>query len=244
MEEVKFQIKYALLGVEEQVGHTSIGWSEPIYEVCGYIVSKVYLVGETTEYFKNGNCEKKYRVVYPFPFPAIKGFSRKIVPRRAYNDYADVFDISEIFEDFEEAKKQATIKNNELENNALSRISLLTSDWKEKYEKVEEDFKKRMERYETYEQTILKETQDLVVLHKSNLEDLIAEVMNHPDLFYEAIALALSKEERLYIMKSIKNKVCNNCRNNSCRVENNEKPIENCIGWENLSLVGKIKVLH
>lgn len=244
MENMSFPIRYALLGIEEQVGHTSIGWSEPIYEICGYIVSKVYLVGETIEYFKDNQPTKKYRVVYPFPFPAIKGFSRKVFPYRAYDDYVNAVNVFEVFENFEEAKKQANIKNQELERIALSRVSLIKPDWKEQYEKIEKDFCKRMERYVYYERRIIDETQDMLVFQSSSLESLIAKIIDNPDLFYESIALSLSTKERKYILKEIKSKVCSNCMNVSCRIENSEKPIENCALWENLSLIGKMKVLR
>jgi len=84
----------------------------------------------------------------------------------------------------------------------------------------------------------------MIVLQTARLEDLITKVIDNPELFYESIALALSSEERLHIMKEIKNKICKTCKNSSCRVENDEKPIENCICWENLSEVGKIKILQ
>lgn len=69
------------------------------------------------------------------------------------------------------------------------------------------------------------------------------EVLLNYEQFYNDIADNLSLEEYKNLKELVENKSCNNCRNGSCRIEQYEKPIENCIGWENRVLVGKEKAL-
>lgn len=52
----------------------------------------------------------------------------------------------------------------------------------------------------------------------------------------------ISIQERKHIKLQIEKK-CNNCANMSCRVEQYEKPVSDCIGWENNRLVEEYKIL-
>lgn len=244
MEKINYPVKYVLLGIYEQVGHNYFGWADPIYDVCGYIVSKAYLVGETVEYKGNGNSEKNYQVVFPFVHPALNGLSRREFPHKdASGRYSDVVSVTEVFEDFEEGKKKAEEQNKQIKTrNLVKNISFSDSDWQKKYQEIEEEFARKMQKYSEYEQTILDRTEDMVVLKTSSLEALIAKITNSQNLFYQAIGEALSPEERIYIMSKIQ-RTCSTCANTSCRVENYEKPIENCIGWLNHEVIGRNKVL-
>ena len=76
----------------------------------------------------------------------------------------------------------------------------------------------------------------------SNLEGIISVNNKNSDIFYKNICDIITIEEREYI-KSLIIKSCNNCANMSCRVENYDKPVSDCFGWENNVEVGKYKVL-
>ncbi len=65
--------------------------------------------------------------------------------------------------------------------------------------------------------------------------------MNKREKYIE-LGKLLSIEEKENIKKEI-NKSCNNCANFSCRVEQKDKPILDCIAWENAYLLGEYKTL-
>ena len=78
-------------------------------------------------------------------------------------------------------------------------------------------------------------------------------VLEKPEEFYKKISEALIPEERLFILKSLKNKCCENCTNGSCNVKYEEKvgldkfgrpQCENCTGWINHEIIGNSKVLR
>ena len=89
--------------------------------------------------------------------------------------------------------------------------------------------------------TILKEEEDYYQ-EKTELFSLISKTLENPDLFYKKIGEELTIEEREYI-KSLLDKSCNTCSNGCCRVEQIDKPVYDCIGWENNRIVGEYKVL-
>ena len=49
------------------------------------------------------------------------------------------------------------------------------------------------------------------------------QVQKNIEEFYKKISEVLTPEERLFILKSLKNKCCENCTNGSCNVEYHEK---------------------
>lgn len=87
----------------------------------------------------------------------------------------------------------------------------------------------------------------------TSLEDLISKTVDNPDVFYKAIALALNKAEKEYIIDSLINKSCLNCDNPNCNEdiayrytidENNNQSGYNCLAWNNDIIIGKAKVLE
>lgn len=84
------------------------------------------------------------------------------------------------------------------------------------------------------------------------LDVLIDRILDKPSEFYQKISESLTPEERVFILKNLKNKSCENCANMSCNVEHHEKigldesgrpQGENCVGWINHEIIGKSKVL-
>lgn len=76
------------------------------------------------------------------------------------------------------------------------------------------------------------------------IDQIIEKVLDNPKDFFIKISNSLSIEEREYLKLLIKNKSCNNCSNESCRVESIEKTCDDaCVSWENKELIGRQKVL-
>ena len=86
------------------------------------------------------------------------------------------------------------------------------------------------------------EIEDEYYQEPTDLCSIIDDVVEQPDVFYRMIGEQLTPEERQYI-KSLLPKSCDTCSNGSCRVEQVDKPIYDCIGWENKRIVGQYKVL-
>jgi len=77
---------------------------------------------------------------------------------------------------------------------------------------------------------------------QTDLSSIIDDIIEKPDVFYRMVGEQLTLEERQYI-KSLIPKSCDTCSNGCCRVEQVDKPIYDCIGWENNRSVGQYKVL-
>ena len=78
---------------------------------------------------------------------------------------------------------------------------------------------------------------------ETKLSSLITKIIEDPYLFYKRIGEELTPEEREHI-KSLLLKSCDTCSNGCCRVEQVDKPVYDCIGWENNRIVGQYKVLE
>lgn len=77
---------------------------------------------------------------------------------------------------------------------------------------------------------------------QTDLSSIIDDIIEKPDVFYKMVGEQLTPEERQYI-ESLLSKSCDTCSNMCCRVEQVDKPIYDCIGWENNRIVGQYKVL-
>ena len=86
------------------------------------------------------------------------------------------------------------------------------------------------------------EIEDEYYQEPTDLCSIIDDVVEQPNVFYRMIGEQLTPEERQYI-KSLLPKSCDTCSNGCCRVEQVDKPIYDCIGWENNRIVGQYKVL-
>lgn len=87
----------------------------------------------------------------------------------------------------------------------------------------------------------------------NQIDMLIGKLEEKPSEFYQKISESLTPEERIFILRNLKNKSCENCANMSCNVEHHEKigldesgrpQGENCVGWINHEIIGKSKVLR
>ena len=77
----------------------------------------------------------------------------------------------------------------------------------------------------------------------TSLETLLSAAVEDKDKFFKIIGDTLTPKEREYVKTFIKKKSCYNCVNGTCRIEWYEKPVDNCIGWENNRIVGEYRIL-
>lgn len=159
----KFPIKYAVLKLS-----------------IGFIVSKCYIIEDTTRYYEDGSSNKQYNVV--FPYPSIEEYMDNI-----YYDYdtkdigarntpkhdfwGNVYNtqtVEKVFDSYLEASLYASIKNKELSSNILQ----LHSKYQQEVEDINLKFSLDMKVCEKFEKLIFEKTTDMEVLkeEKSSLE--------------------------------------------------------------------------
>ena len=168
-EDFKYPIKYAVQELKQR-GGWSVGYKNITQ---GFIVSKCYVVGSNIKYFADGSYKINHKVV--FPFDDIEGL--KISLRHGRNYIGDenfpAYDacdrprtttvVNSLFDSYADAKVVAELKNEEYKRDLILEISILDSDWKEKYNKLLDDFDERLRIANIFEKLTLCQTEDLIV---------------------------------------------------------------------------------
>ena len=173
MNELNYPIKYAILGIEEQVGwQPGLHEMEREYDVCGYIVSKVYIVGENIKYNRDGTYTKEYQVV--FPFSCMNKKERQIPEYNIHYRCYNAINVSEIFDNIEEAKNSASEKNKVLfAKSYLTYYFDKNMSLKEKILKGQVEFSERLKKYLEFESFILSETIDMEITSDEQIKSKI-----------------------------------------------------------------------
>ncbi len=141
-----YPIKYAVMPIYEQVGwRCGLNDLEREYGIVYNIVSKCYVINETTNYFATGNSEKRYGVVFPYNRDGIYEEWNRVFP--SYNEdlqNSNLTTVDNIYDDFDKALENANMKNMEV----LEKMELgipYTSDnaYKERIDEINRIYKKR-----------------------------------------------------------------------------------------------------
>lgn len=175
MEQINYPVKYAILGIKGQIGWTLGGNElEREYAVSGYIVSKVYLVGEKIKYNSDGTSEKSYQVV--FPYSEFKNMRREKPSYDINYQCWNYTDVLQVFEDFEQAKEIANEKNSKLRAKCWLHVSFKAPDWENKIKEKTNEFDNRLKSYMEFEQKILKETEDMIIIKEEKGKSRVREL--------------------------------------------------------------------
>lgn len=206
-------IKYALIKMQEWVQE------EKRYKKSGYVVSKCYVLYESTECLKNGQ-EKIYGVVFPYKYKS------QIKPEfDTYGKCTNKTFVKDTFNTYEEAKKRRKEKNDKL--------------FQEKMESRKK-IQLREKQIEKLEKEIEENTKDLNVTVEMNRASILERI---PSEIFLKLYSILTPQEKEYLKEQIKNRSCRNCTNGSCRVESSEKnsldEIYQCLDWRNEEEIGK-----
>ena len=163
MNELNYPIKYAILGIEEQVGWTpGLHEMEREYDICGYIVSKVYVIEENIKYNRDGTYTKEYHVV--FPFYCLNDIQKQIPKYNIYYQCLNAINVSQIFDNFDDAKNSANEKNKELRSRCcLPKMFNKDLSLKERILNAQKEFDERIKNYLEFENFIVGETIDMEV---------------------------------------------------------------------------------
>ena len=169
MQLFNYPVKYALLGINEQKGWI-LGCNEldRDYAISGYIVSKVYLVGEIVKYNRDGSSVKGYQVVFPYPelMNMEREYPRYDIRCQCYN----AAEVSQIFEQYIEAKKVANDNNNKLRAKCYLSVSTSSSNWKDMIIEKQKKFDERLQIYMEIERKIYDETRDMIITRENKFD--------------------------------------------------------------------------
>lgn len=171
---INYPIKYAAMPIIEQVGWVhGLNELERDYGVVCYIVSKCYLLNDSTKYMANGKSVKEYEVVFPYQ-SSINGKWEKTIP--TFNLFNYVCTNSNktdgVFDTYEEALVHATEKNEKLCKKTWMWLPC-SSDLLEKIHEKKEEFSGRLAKYKKLERQMLLYTKDMEVNKKTMLNEVI-----------------------------------------------------------------------
>lgn len=161
-----YPIKYAVMPIYEQVGwRCGLNDLEREYGIVYNIVSKCYVINETTNYFATGNSEKRYGVVFPYNRDGIYEEWNRIFP--SYNENvqnSNLITVDNIYDSFDKAIENANIKNMEvLEKMKLGVAYTSDNAYKERIDEINRIYKKREKKYKKIEELIDIDTQDMKI---------------------------------------------------------------------------------
>ena len=172
---INYPIKYAAMPIIEQVGWShGLNELEREYDVVCYIVSKCYLLKDSTKYMENGKSIKEYEVVFPYQSNG-NGKLTRTIPEFNLFSYActNSNKTDGVFDTYEEALVHATEKNEKLCEKTWMWLPY-SSDLLEKIHAKKEEFSSRLAKYKKLERQMLLYTKDLEVNKKTMLNEVIS----------------------------------------------------------------------
>lgn len=200
---INYPVKYALMPIIEQVGWThGLHELERDYDVVYYVVSKCYLINDTTKYKEDGSIEREYEVVFPYQPSEFNSWKRE---KPSYNlmhgGCINSNKVDRIFDTYEEALKCAKGKNESLCEKTW--VSLpITDDILDKIEEKKSEFNSKAEEYLALQELISLNTLDMEVKENKELDYVIEVSKNGTRVLkcniYEIIRLFSSDSFAVY----------------------------------------------
>lgn len=163
--DLKYPIKYAILELKENGG-----WLNNYEDITqGYIVSKCYVMESSIKYFRDGTSKLSYKVVFPFKNNSNLELSLQHL-REEPNPSRDLCGecypvdiVSNLFDSYDEAKVMSIKKNKDLEEKIVLKVYISDPNWKEKYQKLKDEFAKKMDICHEIEKSIFNRTNDMKI---------------------------------------------------------------------------------
>lgn len=183
---INYPIKYAAMPIIEEVGRTfGLHELEREYGVVLYIVSKCYLIKNTTTYKENGSSVKEYEVVFPYQ-PFEYGWEKNLPRYSIYGNCINSTMVDLVFDSYEEALNYVDIKNRDLCDDNIRYISI------EKAKMYEEEFITKLSKYQILEQQILNYTSDLKIGENQKLNNVVQVRNNNIKILKDSIYYLLN----------------------------------------------------
>lgn len=197
MSYLKYPIRYAVMPVKSDKDWLKPTLANSLSEDVGFIVSKVYLLGERKTNFFNGKCRTEYEVVYPYKTPM--DLDKRVIPQYGYTSFYSNSDfVDEIFATYEGANESATLKNKKLKQKLVKSLVCTEKELTKQVNEIDIDFDKKQEKYKEFESIILIMTEDLLV----EIDDVYVKLSDFAKL-YDDLKRELTIEEREKLLKNL-----------------------------------------
>lgn len=196
-----YPIKYAVMPIIEQTGwYPGLNELEREYGVVCYIVSKCYVVGREEKYNRYGNTICEYKVVFPYKKDELHRYLLRVEPDYDfYGRCSNYINVDKVFDSFEEAREDASKKNNKIVNKKISFLHC-DDDFLKNVSLLREAQEEKVNKYRKIERMMEKNSSDLIVNDKVKEQYVIIERNN-----------SYKREERsLYDMIRLYNDVYSN----------------------------------
>ena len=220
-----YPIKYALMPIEAHTGWDyGLSAITPKYENIYYIVSKCFIISESTKYERNGRERKNYKIAFPL---IINNNYKEIFLDRnkglygLHETYVDTTAVDEVFDTFENAQKRKNEKNEKVFLTQINKL-VINDKLDEELTKLENEFNNLAKKYDQIETMIENNTQELTINAEKKEQTTIANYHGIFKKFKESlysildlyddddyIVYSLSKLEYLELEKEINNPQCN-----------------------------------
>lgn len=165
--EINYPIKYAILELKK-IGGLSVGY-ENITQ--GFIVSKCYVVESNVTYHSDGKSEITHKVVFPFEnisyFESSLMYGEQNIGEKRIPSYDTCLRpypiniVTDLFDTYEEAKIIAEKKNGECRRSLIHKVTIGNSNWKEKFEELQQEFEQKLKLCNLFEKLVLEATEDM-----------------------------------------------------------------------------------
>lgn len=157
--DLRYPVKYAILELKERMG-----WLDNYEErTCGFIVSKCYVVDSNVKYLSDGTIKISHKVVFPFKNNSYYELSLQHIneqsnpTRDISGDCYEADIVSDLFDSYDEANTIAYQKNKDLERMLVLKVYVSDPNFKEKYQKLKDDFNQKLD--------ICKKIEDWILWH-------------------------------------------------------------------------------
>jgi hypothetical protein len=184
---INYPVKYAVMPVIERND-----WRTNYNVVC-YIVSKCYLVNDSTKYKENGQSVKEYEVVFPYQLGPDNNWKRTNPSFDHFSGNCDNSNIVDsIYDSYEEALEDVTIKNEKLCEKTWAYLPF-SGNYVKKIQEKKDEFSNRLAKYKMLEEQIFFHTNDLEIDKRKELDKVVSFKNNCGKILscnlYEAIQL-------------------------------------------------------
>ena len=129
-----------------------------------YIASKCFQIKETTEYFRNGDTETSYSVLFPYKKVVDNNTSmtwERIEP--SLENEQEIITVRNVYNTIEEAEQEAERKNKKILTSKINNIFTSPEKFPQQRKIVEEEHQQQMELFKRLEQEIEEKTEDLII---------------------------------------------------------------------------------
>ena len=139
-----------------------------------YIASKCFQIKETTEYFRNGDTETSYSVLFPYKKVVDNNTSmtwERIEP--SLENEQEIITVRNVYNTIEEAEQEAVRNNKILLEQKLRNIYTTVENFQQERKKVEKKLQQQIDFFKNLEQEIEEKTKDLTIGLPPKLQNVI-----------------------------------------------------------------------